>query len=149
MPSFQWTGRDAALASHSGVIESRSRSGVAQALASRGIVPIRIEPAEAAPEEASVTFSRWLRKDLICSMELLMFSRHMHTLLRSGVPILRALQALLESTTHAGMKRLLTDLRTGLDSGLTLSQALLKHPKVFDRFYVAMVRVGETSGRLT
>jgi MSHA biogenesis protein MshG len=149
MPSFQWTGRDAALASHSGVIESRSRSGVAQALASRGIVPIRIEPAEAAPEEASVTFSRWLRKDRIGSMELLMFSRHMHTLLRSGVPILRALQALLESTTHAGMKRLLTDLRTGLDSGLTLSQALLKHPKVFDRFYVAMVRVGETSGRLT
>jgi MSHA biogenesis protein MshG len=149
MPSFQWTGRDAALASHSGIIESRSRSGVAQALASRGIVPIRIEPAEAPPEEASVTFSRWLRRDRIGSMELLMFSRHMHTLLRSGVPILRALQALLESTSHAGMQRMLTDLKNGLDSGLTLSQAMLKHPQVFDRFYVAMVRVGETSGRLT
>ncbi len=149
MPTFQWTGRDAALASHSGVIESRTRTQVAQTLASRGIVPIRIEPAQAAPEQASVTFSRWLRRDRMGSMELLMFSRHMHTLLRSGVPILRALQALLESTTHPGMQRMLTDLKAGLDSGLTLSQAMLKHPKVFDRFYVAMVRVGETSGRLT
>ncbi len=149
MPAFHWTGRDAALASHSGVIESRTRTQVAQALASRGIVPTRIEPAQAAPEEAGVTFSRWLQRDRIGPIELQMFSRHMHTLSRAGVPLLRALQALQESTPHAGMQRLLQDLKASLDSGLPLSQALLKHPKVFDRFYVAMVRVGETSGRLT
>ncbi|MBI5719468.1 MAG: type II secretion system F family protein [Burkholderiales bacterium] len=148
MPMFAWTGRAADSSAATGVIESRSRTQVAQMLMGMGIVPITIVPQQLS-EDAGATFARWFGRARIGTQELLMFSRQMHTLLKSGVPILRALQALQESSTHDGMRRLLGDLRSGLDSGLELSQAMARHPHCFDRFYVAMVRVGEGTGQLT
>ena len=148
MPMFSWTGRAADLSAASGIIESRTRTQVAQMLAGMGIMPVTIE-LQQVTEDAGVTFSRWLGRDRIGAQELLMFSRQMNTLLKAGVPIMRALQGLLDSSAHAGMRRLLADLRNGLDSGMELSQAMAKHPQCFDRFYISMVRVGETTGRLT
>ncbi|MCW5632058.1 MAG: type II secretion system F family protein [Rubrivivax sp.] len=147
MPNFQWSGRDSERRPAGGVIESRSRTQVAQMLAGMGIVPVSIEPLQEV-QDAGATLARWLRRDRIGAQERLMFSRQMGTLLRAGVPIMRALQGLQESATHAGMQRLLADLRTGLDSGLELSQAMARHAEAFDRFYVSMVRVGESTGQL-
>jgi MSHA biogenesis protein MshG len=62
---------------------------------------------------------------------------------------LRALQGLQESTPHDGMRTVLAELRTALDSGMELSQAMAKRSDVFDRFYVSMIQVGETTGKLT
>ena len=149
MPHFQWTGRGPDLEAKSGVVESRSRTQVAQMLIDMGIVPVRIEAQAEEADDVGATFSRWLGRARIGTMELLMFSRQMHTLLGAGVPILRALRSLEDSSTHAGMRRLLAELRAALDSGLELSQAMSRHAHVFDRFYVAMVRVGESTGRLT
>jgi len=149
MPQFTWMGRDAALEPKTGVIESRSRSQAAQALIGMGIVPVHVELQPEASEDAGATFSRWLGRSGVGTMELLMFSRQMHTLLRAGVPILRALQSLQDSATHKGLAALLGELRGALDSGVELSQAMSRHPQVFDRFYVSMVRVGESTGQLT
>ena len=147
MPSFAWTGRDSERRSTSGVTESRSRTQVAQMLIGMGIVPVSIE-LQQQQEDAGATFARWFGRERIGAMELLMFSRQMNTLLRAGVPILRTLQALHDSSTHAGMQGLLAELKQGLDSGMELSQAMARRPDAFDRFYVSMVRVGETTGRL-
>ena len=147
MPNFAWTGRDAARRSASGVIESRTRTQVAQTLASMGIVPVTIVP-HVEPDDAAGTLGRWLGRERVREIELLMLSRQMHTLLRAGVPILRVLQGLHDSSTHEGMRRLLADLRGALDNGLELSQAMARHPGVFDSFYISMVRVGETTGQL-
>ncbi|MFD2452616.1 type II secretion system F family protein [Ideonella paludis] len=81
-------------------------------------------------------------------MDLLLFSRQLNILMRSGVPILRALAGLTESATNVAMKNTLTEVRRSLESGLDLSTSLMSHPKVFDTFYVSMVRVGEMTGRL-
>lgn len=148
MPLYAWTGRHADLTAAGGVVESRSRTQVAQMLAGMGIVPITVRE-QPLVEDAGATFARWLGRTRIGAPELLMFSRQMHTLLKAGVPILRALQGLQESGTHEGMRRLLAELRSALDSGLELSQAMARHPQTFDRFYVSMVRVGESTGQLT
>ena len=88
----------------------------------------------------------WPRR--ILTVDLMLFSRQLHTLLRSGVPILRALAGLTESATNASLRKLLGDVRQTLESGRELSACLAAHPAVFDGFYIAMVRVGEMTGRL-
>jgi MSHA biogenesis protein MshG len=72
----------------------------------------------------------------------------MYTLLKAGVPIMRALAGLQESSQNPVFAALLQDLRESLDSGRELSAALRRHPKVFSPFYVSMVQVGEMTGML-
>lgn len=147
MPQFAWFGRDASQQPLSGVLESAGRSQVAEALAAQGIVPVVIEP-HVEPVDARDTLRALLRRQGVGDVELLLFARQMHTLLRSGVPILRALRALQESATHNGLRDLLDKLCQWLDGGHELSQAMARHDDVFDRFFVSMVRVGESTGQL-
>lgn len=148
MPKFAWFGRNASQQAVSGVLESAGRMQAAEALAAQGIVPVVIEP-HVEPADARDTLRRLLKRQRIGDVELLLFTRQMHTLLRSGVPILRALRALQESATHAGLRELLDKLRAALDGGHELSQAMARHDDVFDRFFIAMVRVGESTGQLS
>jgi MSHA biogenesis protein MshG len=147
MPQFAWSGRNAAQHLLSGVLESAGRWQVAESLAAQGIVPVAIEP-HVEPVDARDTLRALLKRQRIGDVELLLFTRQMHTLLRSGVPILRALRALQESATHRGLNELLDKLRQALDGGHELSQAMARHADVFDRFFISMVRVGESTGQL-
>jgi MSHA biogenesis protein MshG len=72
----------------------------------------------------------------------------MYTLLKAGVPIMRALAGLQESTENPVFSVILRDLRESLDSGRELSAAMRRHPKIFSSFYVSMVQVGEMTGML-
>ena len=78
----------------------------------------------------------------------MLFSRQLHTLLRAGVPILRALAGLQESAANLKMKSTLASVRQSLESGIELSMCFAQQGGVFDHFYVSMVRVGEMTGRL-
>jgi MSHA biogenesis protein MshG len=78
----------------------------------------------------------------------MLFSREIYTLFKAGVPILRALAGLQETTTNLRMRQVLYELRRSLESGVELSNSMAAHPTVFDNFYVAMIRVGEASGQL-
>src|SRR5438477_544985 len=78
----------------------------------------------------------------------MLFSRQMYTLMKAGVPILRALGGLQESLTNPRLKAVVADLRASLDAGRELSAAMRRHATVFSPFYVSLVRVGETTGQL-
>uniref|UniRef100_UPI0035AF603B type II secretion system F family protein n=1 Tax=Hylemonella sp. TaxID=2066020 RepID=UPI0035AF603B len=73
----------------------------------------------------------------------------MYTLNKAGVPILRAFAGLQSSTDKPAMVEVLKDVRASLDQGRDMAASLARHPKVFGPFYVAMVRVGEMTGKLT
>lgn len=148
MPQFAWFGRNASQQAVSGVLESAGRWQVAESLAAQGIVPVVIEP-HVEPVDARDTLRAFVKRQRVGDVELLLFTRQMHTLLRSGVPILRALRALQDSATHRGLHELLDKLRQALDGGHELSQAMARHEDVFDRFFIAMVRVGESTGQLS
>lgn len=147
MPQYAYYGRDAGLQPMRGVLESSSPSQVAEILMSMGITPVVIEP-HVPTVEASETLARMLGKHRVTEEHLLMFARQMHSLLRAGVPILRALQGLQESSSHRGMKDVIKDLRQSLDAGLDLSQAMVRRDDVFNSFFVSMIRVGEATGQL-
>ncbi|WP_088285572.1 type II secretion system F family protein [Ideonella sp. A 288] len=146
---FAYTGRSAAGAV-SGEVDGPDAATVAVLLRTRGITPLQIEAqagAGSGPGLAALSLKRWLEPGVSVT-DLLLFSRQLHTLLRAGVPILRALAGLQESATGERMKQTLAQVRRGLESGIELSMSLAQHGRVFDAFYVAMVRVGEMTGRL-
>lgn len=136
-----------------GIEDGDSPSAVADALSYRGLVPITVKPekpqtpAAAAAGSPAVGKPEWMQPK-VKPTDVMLFSRQIYTLFKAGVPILRALAGLQETTSNPTMKEVLLDLRRSLESGLELSAAMLHHPKIFDGFYVAMVRVGEASGRL-
>jgi MSHA biogenesis protein MshG len=78
----------------------------------------------------------------------MLFSRQMYSLLKAGVPILRALAGLQESSINPAFKDALKGVRESLESGRDLSASMQRQDAVFSPFYVAMVYVGETTGRL-
>lgn len=153
---FAYTGRSGGQPV-SGELEAADAGSVASALQARGIVPLRITPAGSAAAGAGTpraagaglaeTVKRWLQP-VVQATDLMLFSRQLHTLLRSGVPILRALAGLQESSANPALRQTLADVRHSLESGIELSKCLAQQSRVFDAFYVAMVRVGEMTGRL-
>ena len=147
MASYQYQGRGADRVAVSGQISGSSASHAADTLIARGIVPTVIELAPVT-ETAQVTFDRVLGRKAVSTEQLLMLSRQLHTLLKAGVPILRALQGLQSSSSDEGLRALLRDLLKSLDEGHELSQAMARRADVFDAFYVSMVRVGESTGGL-
>ena len=78
----------------------------------------------------------------------MLFSRQMHTLLKSGVPIVRGLAGLQDSSENPTLRAALGDVRANLEAGRELSLGMRQHPRVFTSFMVSLVRVGELTGRL-
>ncbi len=80
--------------------------------------------------------------------EVALFSRQFATLISSGLTLIRSLTILTDQTENAALAKIVTDVRGQVERGVSLSQALSSHPKVFSRLFVAMVRAGEASGGL-
>jgi MSHA biogenesis protein MshG len=149
MANFTYRGRNGAGEIVQGSMEGASAGAVADQLVGSGVTPVEIRAAEAATEKAgNGTGGIQLFRQKVEHMDVLLFSRQIHTLLRSGVPIMRALAGLQESSNNPAMKEVLQDVRESLDSGRELSLSLARHPKAFSPFYLSMVRVGEMTGRL-
>ncbi len=148
MPFFAYRGRNARGELVRGVLENSSSGAVADQLLNTGVSPIEITPTSGPQALSGENWLRRLTAESVTLEDMLLFSRQMYTLLKSGVPILRALTALQESATRSGFAKMLQDVRESLDSGRDLSTAMRRHPKVFDPFYISMVRVGELTGAL-
>ena len=148
MPSFSYKGRSASGEIVKGVIEGQTETAVAEQLSGQGVTPLDITPAKEGPGGNVSPSLGELFKEKVTHLDILLFSRQLHTLLKAGVPIMRALTGLRESTTSAAMKDVLDEIRRSLESGRELSVSLARQHKVFTPFYLAMVRIGEFTGRL-
>lgn len=150
MAVFVYKGRSARGELVQGILEGPDTGTIANQLFNIGITPIDINPSGAARRVTDKSSSLWksLQEKKVGPLELMLFSRMMYTLLKSGVPIMRALAGLQESTQNAAFAAVLQDLREALDSGRELSIAMRRHPKIFSVFYVSMVQIGEMTGML-
>ena len=149
MAAYAWRGRNPRGEMVQGTLEADNDGAVAQQLLAIGVTPLTIVTRS---ESSSADLgSAWeaLRAPPVTDEDLLLFSRQMYTLQRAGVPILRALAGLQASTPKRSLIALIADLRASLDQGRELATAMARHPTVFDGFYVAMIRVGEMTGKLT
>jgi MSHA biogenesis protein MshG len=133
-----------------GSLEGVDSGAIADQLLSTGITPTEIKLSRAArtKTEGSSLWQRLSQDKSVDPLELMLFSRQMYTLLKAGVPIMRALAGLQESSQNPTFALMIQDLRESLDSGRELSTAMRRHPKIFSHFYVSMVQVGEMTGML-
>jgi MSHA biogenesis protein MshG len=146
MSAFSYSARDAGGNLRVGVLEGESASAVADQLVGGGNTPIRIEAAHTAEPAANLVLP-WQRGAKVLHEDLLMFSRQLHSLLRAGIPITRALSGLQDSAAGA-MVEVIRHTRESLEGGNALSMSMARQHGVFSPFYIAMVRVGELTGRL-
>ena len=144
MPAYQYRGRSAQGEQIKGVLDASSESAAADQLMSRGVIPLELTLAKEVKEFSLKT----LFKGKVALDELQIFTRQMYSLTRSGIPILRAIAGLSETTHSQRMKEALDDISEQLTSGRPLSSAMNQHPDVFDALFVSMVHVGENTGKL-
>lgn len=147
MAIYAWRGRNSLGELIQGELDAVSEDAVADQLLSLGLVPVHIAPAPQVQTRES-WWNQLSRRPIVIE-DVLIFSRQMYTLNKAGVPILRAFAGLQSSTDKPAMVDVLKDVRASLDQGRDMATSLARHPKVFGPFYVAMVRVGEMTGKLT
>jgi len=147
MDSFQYKARDKFNKLINGVLSASSIDLVAVKLKSQGYFPISIVPkveSEAGTKENNPSI--WAQ---VSFSELNSFTRHFSTLQKAGIPILSTLTALKEQTRNPFLKKVIGQICVDIEGGLSLSVAMEKYPQVFNKMYVNMVKIGETSGRLS
>ena len=149
MPLYAYKARGTRGDAVEGTLEAASSDAAAARLMEGGLTPVDIVPA-AEPKGAGL-----LNRDLndifppkVTLADLIQFSRQMHSLLRAGVPILTALTGLAGNTRNPTLARAIADINASLGAGRDLASSLSQHPDIFSLFYVSLVRVGETTGRL-
>ena len=144
MPVYKYRGRDAQGKQVTGVVDAATENAAADQLMSRSVIPLELNESK---EKASFTLAT-LFQSKVALDELQIFSRQMYSLTRSGIPILRAIAGLSETTHSQRMRDALNDISEQLTSGRPLSSAMNHHPDVFDTLFVSMVHVGENTGKL-
>jgi MSHA biogenesis protein MshG len=148
VPQFAYRGRDARGGLVSGKLEGADSGAVADQLLAIGVTPVDIQPAG---EGAGLEVPEWWRRlaaPPVSDVDVMLFSRQMYALLKAGVPIMRALAGLQQSTANRSLAEVIGDLRTSLDAGRELSAAMRSHPKIFSPFYISVIRIGEATGEL-
>jgi MSHA biogenesis protein MshG len=150
MAIFAYTGRSAKGDLVQGTLEGSDSGAVASQLINTGVTPleIRVSGDIRVATSRSMLLLRSLTGKKPGPMELMLFSRQMYTLLKAGVPIMRALAGLQESSPNPAFAAILQDLRESLDSGRELSFSMRRHPEIFTPFYISMVQMGEMTGML-
>jgi len=148
---FAYKGRNGQGDLVEGTLDGDDSGGIADQLMNIGITPVEVTPFHGIGGNVS-NKKFWsgsiFKEQKVSHLDLMLFSRQMYTLLKAGIPIMRALAGLQESAQNPVFSEMLQDLRESLDSGRELSSAMRRHPKVFSAFYVSMVQVGEMTGML-
>ena len=147
MASFQYRGKNSTGTEVHGVLDGASLEAATIALFGRGITPIEVKLAEAVAGAGGINLAQLLEQK-ISHEDVALFTRQLNTLLKAGVPIMRALGGLQESAINPAMKKLIGELRDDLDAGREFSVCIARHNSVFSPFYIAMMRVGEMTGLL-
>src|SRR5215203_5662851 len=117
--------------------EGSGEMAVAHELRQQGLLVIDVREQSAAQKDILAPFKGVRLADLV------IFSRQLATMINAGLAIVRALFVLSEQTENPKLKEVVVAVRKDVEAGSSLSEALEKHPKVFSRLYVEMVRAGE------
>jgi len=146
MPTYRYRAKKGPQEIIESKIQAQSETEAIDKINQIGLIPIRIE------EEHSTTSAKTSYankpKGKVPSREITIFSRELASLLKSGVPILNALNIISEQSESIHLKNTLRIIHDAVKDGSTFSAVLSMHPQIFSSLYVAMIRSGEDSGAL-
>src|ERR687885_2661060 len=142
MATFAFKALDLAGVATRGELEADDKQTVAAQLRGKGLIVLDIEERKSAADVGDML----ARFKKVKAQELTIATRQLSTMVSSGMSLLRALYVLEEQTKSDKLKKALLQVRKDVEAGISLSDALRKHPDVFNDLYVAMVEAGALRG---
>ncbi|MFH0873487.1 MAG: type II secretion system F family protein [Candidatus Komeilibacteria bacterium] len=143
MALFQYKAISAQGVISRGVVESANLAAASEVLNEKDLVVLQLRQTTKTKARISNLSLKFVRQK-----DIVMFARQLSVMIAATVPIVPALRILSAQTEQPKLKAVCKEMADDVDGGLQISQAFAKHPKYFSRFFVAMIRSGETSGRL-
>lgn len=148
METYEYRGRNRRGELMRGTMESPSAQAVATWLMSTDIFPVSIRSTAAVAQHTPQWLARLRGRTQVSHVQMLVFTRQMSNMVRAGMQMMDAIEGIRKTTESVALRRILQAVRDDLDRGMVLSAALARHPRVFDDYYVNMIRVGEGTGKL-
>lgn len=147
MALFRYRGVTAAGDLEMGEMEVANQDAAIERVQSLGLIPLEVEAATGG-RAAQQSGLGWLNRRKISQDQVTTLTRELATLLRSGLPLDRALEILIGLSDQEAARDMLEKIRDDVRGGAALSAAMEGHPQVFGRFYLSMIRAGEAGGAL-
>jgi MSHA biogenesis protein MshG len=152
MAAFNYVGRNTQGNQVKGILDGVNAEAVAEQLSRQRVIPISITQASdkknSSNDLSQIDLSSIFGFAAISLDDLIIFCRQMYALVRAGVPILKAINGMAETSNSDKLKVALRDIANQLEGGFQLSSALNKHPKLFSPLFISLVNVGENTGKL-
>jgi type II secretory pathway component PulF len=145
MPTFQYKAKTRAGELVSGSLAAGDRRSALAELSKLGFFPLSVDSSEPEP---GATGKGGRSRHRVKSRDVLMFTQQLSSLLKSGMSLSQALGTLERRSQRRALGAVLGELRNGIVQGETLSDSLAKHPRLFSRFFVNLIKAGEASGSL-
>lgn len=146
MPVFQYVARAADGRTVNGTAEAMDQGSVVRMLREKGLTPTQIkattQKAKAAKKKKTGRGGRIKLDDIV------ILSQQMSTMIRAGLPLIEVLDILAEQTERRSLASVMRQIEKDVEGGASLTEAMQKHPNVFNQFFLSMVRAGEASGML-
>lgn len=140
MAEFRYVARARDGRKQKGTMNAENRQALMQALRTRGLTPETIEAAGQKPRRRG--------GPRVKNREVLVFTRQLSTIVNAGLPLMQGLDILAEQTEDPRFGNVMREIAADVEGGMSFSEALRKHPRIFTDLYVSMVRSGEVSGNL-
>ena len=148
MAIFAYRGIDAAGKKVSGVKDAENAKALRLVLRKDGVLVTEVLEESQARKKKSreIDLKKMLRR--VSTLDVAVATRQLATLLKSGIPLVECLTALIDQLEQPDLKLAITQIRDRVNEGISLNEALRAHPKIFNPLYVNMVSAGESSGTL-
>jgi type IV pilus assembly protein PilC len=144
MITFSYHARDMSGKIVSGIQDALNEDNAVTSLMSRGLMVLSLQQKSAATKQRKKT---WTVKET----DLVLFTRQLSTMIEAGISLVQALTALYDQCDpkkQKSLRHIISDVTTRVQGGETFHESIAKHPRVFDRLFVSMVKAGEHGGLL-
>ncbi|MBI3290680.1 type II secretion system F family protein [Candidatus Falkowbacteria bacterium] len=143
MPYFRYKATDEKNETIQGIIQAAAQDVAAEILADKNLILVSLEEERIGLSERSLKFfNRVKLKDLV------LFSRQLSVIVSATIPLVKGLRILIGQTESPVLKGVISEISDDVEGGAKLSAALGRHPRVFDDFFINIIKSGETSGKL-
>jgi type IV pilus assembly protein PilC len=145
MASFNYKAMDASNKEVSGHIDAANEKLASQILRERNLKPFELK---AVAEGGFDAFMQKWKKKKVKASDRMTFTRQLATLIEAGLPLLRALNILVEQSENPTLREMIEEIKNSVQGGASFSEAIAKYPDTFNKLYVSMVKAGEVGGVL-
>src|SRR6202171_2597574 len=144
MITFSYQARDMSGKIVSGIQDALNEDNAVTSLMSRGLMVLSLQQKAAASKTRKKTWS-------VKETDLVLFTRQLSTMIEAGISLVQAMTALYDQCDpkrQRSLRHIISDVTTRVQGGETFNESIAKHPRVFDRLFVSMVKAGEHGGLL-